>query len=353
MPDRSLGVIAFGEIQQMAIETEFAGCALETKALSRFLQRTGKSLSFVKSLENVQGDERDTIIFSIGYAKDASGVFRNQFGPLGKAGGERRLNVAITRAKYNVKLVGSILPTDIDVDRISTEGPKLLRAYMEYAINGPESLARAIEETDIVSHDSPFEEAVYNFLDRKGYKPTTQVGCSGYRIDMAVKHPSLSGIYVLGIECDGAMYHSARTARERDRLRQDVLEKMGWKIYRIWSTDWIKDPVSEGNRLLAAVEEAIASYGTQDTPKERKENNADYMNVEEKPRASSDPVDLYGFTRVASYSFATLSRNHAGYVNIGDAIEMVVKNEYPIHRSPLPTLSRIIREQQGHSESTA
>ena len=331
MPDRSLGVIAFGEIQQMAIETELRRMRLENQSFEPFFAEDREEPFFVKSLENVQGDERDTIIFSIGYAKDDSGVFRNQFGPLGKAGGERRLNVAITRAKYNVKLVGSILPTDIDVDRISTEGPKLLRAYMEYAINGPESLACAIEETDIVSHDSPFEEAVYNFLDRKGYKLATQVGCSGYRIDMAVKHPSLSGIYVLGIECDGAMYHSARTARERDRLRQDVLEKMGWKIYRIWSTDWIKDPVSEGNKLLAAVEEAIASYGTQDTPKERKENNADYMNVEEKPRASSDPVDLYGFTHAASYSFVTLSKDYGGYVDIGDAIEMVVKNEYPIH----------------------
>ena len=117
-----------------------------------------------------------------------------------------------------------------------------------------------ITESDIVEHDSPFEKAVYNFLDQKGYKIGTQVGCSGYRIDMAVKHPTLSGQYVLGIECDGAAYHSARTARERDRLRQDVLELMGWKIYRIWSTDWIKDPITEGEKLIEAVEDALKSY---------------------------------------------------------------------------------------------
>ena len=142
------------------------------------------------------------------------------------------------------------MPTDIDIDKISSEGPKLLRAYIDFAINGTQVLEREITESDIVEHDSPFEEAVYNFLDRKGYKLATQVGCSGYRIDMAVKHPTLSGIYVLGIECDGAAYHSAKTARERDRLRQDVLENMGWKIYRIWSTDWIKDPITEGQKLV-------------------------------------------------------------------------------------------------------
>ena len=160
------------------------------------------------------------------------------------------ISLLLTRAKYNVKLVGSIMPTDIDIDKINSEGPKLLRAYIDFAINGSKVLEREITESDIAKHDSPFEEAVYKFLDRKGYKLATQVGCSGYRIDMAVKHPTLSEIYVLGIECDGAAYHSARTARERDRLRQDVLENMGWKIYRIWSTDWIKDPITEGKNLL-------------------------------------------------------------------------------------------------------
>ena len=201
---------------------------MEDQQYESFFDEDRQEAFFIKSLENVQGDERDTIIFSIGYAKDASGVMRMNFGPLSKTGGERRLNVAITRAKYNVKLVGSILPTDISTDRISADGPKLLRGYIDFAMNGPSILENEITESDCVAHDSPFEAAVYNFLDRKGYKLATQVGCSGYRIDMAVKHPTLSGRYVLGIECDGAAYHSARTARERDRLRQDVLEDSPW-----------------------------------------------------------------------------------------------------------------------------
>lgn len=136
-----------------------------------------------------------------------------------------------------------------------------MKAYIDYAINGPDSLARELSYDDTAEFDSSFEEAVYNYLDRKGYKLATQVGCSGYRIDIGVKHPTLNGVFVLGIECDGAAYHSARTARERDRLRQDVLENMGWTIYRIWSTDWIKDPVTEGQLLIEAVEKAIADYG--------------------------------------------------------------------------------------------
>ncbi len=177
-PKRSLGVIAFGEVQQMAIDTAIRKMRLEHQEFEPFFREDEHDAFFVKSLENVQGDERDTIIFSIGYAKDATGVMRMNFGPLSQVGGERRLNVAMTRAKYNVKLVGSIMPTDIDIDRVSADGPKLLRSYIDYAINGPSVLASEITEQDMVEHDSPFEAAVYNFLDRKGYKLATQVGCS-------------------------------------------------------------------------------------------------------------------------------------------------------------------------------
>ena len=207
-PNRSLGVIAFGEVQQQVIESVIREIRINNPHFEYFFAEDKEEAFFVKNLENVQGDERDTIIFSIGYAKDSMGTFKMNFGPLSKFGGERRLNVAITRAKYNIKLVGSIMPTDIDTDKISSEGPKLLRTYIDFAINGFQVLEREVTESDIVEHDSPFEESVYNFLDRKGYKLVTQVGCSGYKIDMAVKHPALSGIYVIGIECDGATYHS-------------------------------------------------------------------------------------------------------------------------------------------------
>ena len=126
------------------------------------------------------------------------------------------------RAKYNIKLVGSIHPTDIRLESTNAEGVKMLRSYIEFAINGTSVLKNEITYDKTINVDSPFEESVYDFLVSKGYKIATQVGCSGYRIDLGVKHPTIDGRFVIGIECDGATYHSSRTARERDRLRQDV-----------------------------------------------------------------------------------------------------------------------------------
>ena len=331
-PNRSLGVITFGEVQQQAIETAIRDLRMKNQQYENFFKEDKEEAFFIKNLENVQGDERDTIIFSVGYAKDNQGVFRMNFGPLSKSGGERRLNVAITRAKYNIKLVGSILPTDIDIDRISSEGPKLLRAYIDFALNGISSLEREITESDIVHHDSPFEKAVYDFLDRKGYKLATQVGCSGYRIDMAVKHPTISGLYVLGIECDGATYHSARTARERDRLRQDVLENMGWKIYRIWSTDWIKDSITEGERLISVIDQTIANYGIKEPeePVDISEEPVEFVSLEEKATSIDDMENPYGFVKEQEVSFDRLSRK-SGYLSGSDCILEIINSSYPVH----------------------
>lgn len=337
--NRSLGVIAFGESQQQSIDNAIRQMRLKDQSYEQFFKEDLGEAFFVKNLENVQGDERDTIIFSIGYAKPPQGgQMLMQFGPLSKTGGERRLNVAITRAKHNVKLVGSIMPTDIDLNRVSTEGPKLLRAYIDFAINGPASIMKEITESDIVEHDSPFEEAVYNFLNRKGYKLGTQVGCSGYRIDMAVKHPTISGRYVLGIECDGAAYHSARTARERDRLRQAVLEDMGWKIYRIWSTDWIKDPITEGEHLIAAINKAITDYKEENFDNFAiSEDNVteDFLKIDKKEKNEENRTNPYGFTEILPTSFDNLPRDSYGYVNLSDCIMLVVNNEYPVHYDAL------------------
>jgi len=332
-PNRSIGVIAFGEVQQQAIDTQIRSFRLENQQFEKFFNEDIEEPFFVKNLENVQGDERDTIIFSIGYAKDSNGVFKMNFGPLSNLGGERRLNVAITRAKFNVKLVGSITPIEIDLERTKTEGPKLLKYYLDFAINGISSLQRVITESDNVWHDSPFEEAVYNFLDRKGYRITTQVGCSGYRIDMAVKHPNINSAYVLGIECDGATYHSARTARDRDRLRQEVLEKMGWKIYRIWSTDWIKDPVNECEKLLQAVDEAIASFEIIENYENNIpiKTNSEFLIEQESKLNFEQEHSHYQFVEKIDTSFSDLPRNIYGYLELTDCITLLIKNEYPIH----------------------
>jgi superfamily I DNA and/or RNA helicase/very-short-patch-repair endonuclease len=259
-PKRSLGIIAFGEVQQSTIQDALIARRRSNPEFELFFKDNNEESLFIKNLETVQGDERDTIIFSIGYAPDSTGKFIMNFGPLNRDGGERRLNVAVTRARYNLKLVGSIMPTDIDVERINAQGPKLLRLYIDFAINGPNAILGEITASENMIFDSGFEISVYQFLTDNGYDVATQVGCSGYRIDLAVRHPRYNGRFAIGVECDGAMYHSARTARERDRLRQTILEDMGWVIYRVWSTDWIKDRNTEGERLLTAVQEAINNY---------------------------------------------------------------------------------------------
>lgn len=354
-PNRSLGVITFGEVQQMAIDTAIRAKRLKNPNFESFFKEDSVEPFFIKNLENVQGDERDTIIFSIGYAKDIFGVFRMNFGPLNKPGGERRLNVAITRAKYNLKLVGSIMPTEIDVDKISSEGPKLLRAYIDFAQNGVESLIRTMTEVEIAEHDSPFEESVYKYLDRKGYKIVTQVGCSGYRIDMAVKHPTQSGIYVLGIECDGASYHSARTARERDRLRQEVLENMGWKIYRIWSTDWIKDPITEGDKLVDAIEKAISSFGEQSRKEPMKVSSKDekhannFVSENIKKISEDEQSNPYGFATYKETDFSILPKDEYDYLEPIDALSACVYNEFPIH---FELLCKKIAPYYGYDRAT-
>lgn len=255
-PNRSLGVVAFNIKQQNAILKILDKMRSENPLYEEYFNSDIKEPFFVKNLETVQGDERDTIIFSITYGKNQSGEFAMRFGPLGNKGGERRLNVAVTRAKFNLKVVSSIKDFDIDISRISNEGPKLLHHYLAYAEKGISSLISEIDVKNINRFDSPFEEDVYNFLKEKGYDLTTQVGTSNYRIDLGLKKPGTSN-YVLAIECDGATYHSSKAARDRDRLRQSILERMGWKFYRIWSTDWFINNKLEKEKLLKICDEAL------------------------------------------------------------------------------------------------
>lgn len=340
-PNRSLGVVTFSEAQQDAINVTLKKRRMENPRFEKYFNEDLDTPFFVKNLENVQGDERDTIIFSIGYAKDITGKMYMNFGPVSRTGGYRRLNVAITRAKFNVKLVGSILPTDIDLDRTSSEGVRMLRSYMEFAMKGPKALVGELTVPDIVALESPFEESVYNFLVNKGYNVSSQVGCSGYRIDLAVKHPTINGVYVLAVECDGATYHSARTARERDRLRQTVLEDIGWKVYRIWSVDWIKDPITEGNRLIEAVEKAIAQYGCGDTFLENEcelENNesskdketCNYLKTVSENHISSNSED-YGFVLYQEADITEINRNQEDVYYLKEVISLIIEKEQPIH----------------------
>lgn len=255
-PDRSLGVVAFSISQQDLIDKLLSKRRQDTPEKEFFFKHDRKEPFFIKNLETVQGDERDTIIFSVAYGIDVQGRLLHNFGPLNRIGGERRLNVAVTRAKCNVQLVSSMHYTDIDLKRTSAEGAKILREYLDFAENGEIALERNVNVNPFEQFDSDFELEVCDFLCSKGFSVDTQVGCSGFRIDLGLKLPDSSN-YVLAIECDGATYHSSKNARDRDRLRQEILERMGWKFYRIWSTDWFRNKSVEQLRLLEAATDAI------------------------------------------------------------------------------------------------
>jgi very-short-patch-repair endonuclease len=253
-PRQSLGVIAFSAAQTEAIEIEIEARKRARPELEPLLSEEGLDGFFVKNLENVQGDERDVIFFSVGYGPDHTGHMRMNFGPLNRQGGERRLNVAITRARQRVMILASFLPHDIDPNRTQAKGVILLRQYLEFAQKGPIALLGEIT-AEGGEPDSPFEVAVADALAARGLRVVYQVGVGAFRIDLGIKDAATDR-YLLGIECDGATYHSSRTARDRDRLRQQVLEQLGWRIHRIWSTDWIKFPEQEIDRVLAALERA-------------------------------------------------------------------------------------------------
>lgn len=260
--NQSLGVITFSEAQMVAILAEIDARKRERPELEALISEKGSEGFFVKNLENVQGDERDVIFFSVGYGPDQAGHMTMNFGPLNRSGGERRLNVAVTRARDHVKILASFRPHAIDLGRTQAKGVHLLRRYLEFAEQGPTALLGAVT-SEGGEPDSPFEWSVLNALEARGLRVVSQVGVGGFRIDLGIKD-EYTDRYLLGIECDGATYHSSRTARDRDRLRQQVLERLGWTIQRIWSTDWIKQPEHEVERVLAALEIARAQTSARD-----------------------------------------------------------------------------------------
>jgi very-short-patch-repair endonuclease len=257
-PDESLGVITMGIRHRDRIEERLRDRLrqdpdLEAE-LSGFFDESRDERFFVKNLERVQGDERDAIILSIGYGKNDRGGLVYRFGPLLSEGGERRLNVAVTRAKNRITLVSSFSAHDMDPGRSAAEGVKLLRQYLQYIETGGTNLGDQVIDKPALN---PFEVDVRDTLARHGLKLTPQYGTSGYWIDFAVQHPAQPGRHVLAIECDGATYHSSQSARDRDRLRQEQLERQGWRFHRIWSTAWFHDKNACTEQALAAYQDAL------------------------------------------------------------------------------------------------
>jgi len=257
-PERTLGVVALNSKQAELLRLELDRLAAENPAFEAWLKKFEHSLEpfFVKNLENVQGDERDVIFISTVYGKNETGNMFQRFGPINNKGGHRRLNVLFTRAKLQTVIFSTMLPSDIRVDETTPWGPRALQGYLAFAKD------RSLDQAQVTGRepDSDFERAVIDVIRRAGYDAVPQVGMVGYFIDIGVRHPRQPGGFALGIECDGATYHSTKSARDRDRLRQQVLEGHGWRLHRIWSIDWFRDAAKESRKLIAAIEQSVQSF---------------------------------------------------------------------------------------------
>ena len=326
-PDLTLGVAAFSLTQARRIEDELEILRREDGSCEPFFAAHPTEPFFVKNLESVQGDERDVILISVGYGKVEDGSMPMNFGPLNKDGGERRLNVLITRARRRCVVYSNFGADDLDMRRTAARGVRSLKTFLKYAQTGDLDVSWESGR----EADSPFEEAVAGALRRHGHSVVNQVGSAGFFIDLAVIDPERPGRYLLGIECDGASYHSARSARDRDRLRQQVLEGLGWTIHRIWSTDWFQDP----QRQLAKAEEAIRRAGLSDfesdVPPVRSKSSC---LTREKPKSGdeevSDPAISYGMATPKVY-LGTQELHNVENRDVIRWILEVVTVESPVH----------------------
>jgi very-short-patch-repair endonuclease len=353
-PDTSLGVGTFNLRQQLAIQDELEARRRADPALEPFFARDRDEPFFVKNLENIQGDERDVIFLSVTYAKDAGGVLRYNFGPLNGENGWRRLNVLTTRARQGMRVFSSMRGEEINPAHAASQGPRLLREFLVYAEHG--RLEGGAAAPTGAEEGSPFEREVQAELARRGVVLHPQVGVAGYRIDFGVVDEEVPGRYVCGIECDGVAYHASESARDRDRLRQQVLEARGWTIHRLWSTDWFKDREGQVARLLELIERsreearrrppAGAEAGVAAAPTAPDalaespaavEAGAGRSDVEEEIETEAVPAGAQG----EPYAFAPDGVVHEGDFNaapaplVGRAVEEIAAVEAPLHLADL------------------
>ena len=280
----TLGVITFNSQQQALISDLLDDLRRARSELEWFFAEDREEPVIVKNLENIQGDERDVMLFSITFGPDAAGKLSMAFGALNQDGGEKRLNVAITRARRELHVFSSITSDQIDLSRTRATGVRHLKTFLDYADRGPIALPAA-EAGSLGSAENPFEAAVAEAFQSKGWDVRTQIGVSGFRIDLAVVNPDRAGAYLAGIECDGATYHSAATARDRDKIRQAVLEGLGWNILRIWSTDWFRDSKAVITRLCGQLDALMAEF-------REKQDRLSGPKDEEEPECAETSVSL-------------------------------------------------------------
>jgi very-short-patch-repair endonuclease len=345
-PNKSLGIACLSAQQRDAVDDmiDKLGLRADVEAFSPKDERL-----FVKNLEAVQGDERDVVFISVGYgvAPNQSRPFL-QFGPVSREGGERRLNVLASRAREKCIVFSSITAADIPAD-VPLSGARMLRSLLHFAETGKLG-AGTLNGGEF---ESPFEDAVARAIREAGYHVHPQVGVSSFRIDLGVIHPAKPGEYLLGVECDGATYHRARSARDRDRLRQEVLEGLGWRLHRIWSTDWFRNPVRETDRLLSAIRDVeTRTRSPSAVPQDLDEAPDEPPSLPPTPEESELPLETADESSEAGTEYKECSlvvpygRNllDLSIAEVGRLALAVVEAEGPVHTEEV---ARRIREAFG------
>ena len=329
-PDVSLGIVTLNQKQRDLIIDEMGYALEQDEAAAIYVEdwnkrNDGLEKFFIKNLENVQGDERDVIFIGTVYGPDRDGGKTAQrFGPINGAAGRRRLNVLFSRAKKQIVTFSSLKPSDITANEESNPGTNMLKRWLEF------SASNVLEQQEgpYAETDSDFEDYVIEQIRSIGCEAVPQVGCAGYRIDIGVKHPDWPYGFILAVECDGATYHSCRSARDRDRLRQEVLERLGWHFHRIWSTDWFNDPRAETARLRAAIERRLEELKAQ--PREALDFSqvlAAEPSESKDQQTSASPPELFdtlqdNVSETSSASEPLKPDFPVSYIEVGDTIRV-------------------------------
>jgi hypothetical protein len=336
-PDKTVGVVTFSIAQMNKIQDSIEQRLKNRPDLERFFIEDRLNGFFVKNLENVQGDERDVMIFSVGYGYDAEGRMTMNFGPLNNAGGERRLNVAITRAKEKVLLVSSIRHDDIKLDNTKAEGVHSLHNYLRYAEKRPKK-PKSLETIEWYVSDLQREVALE--VEKMGYNVLFNIGLGSYKVELGVLDPNDSDCFILGILFDGDNYRMARTTRDRDRLREHILENLGWRIHKIWSPDWVQQRNTEVKRLETALEKATSKRKVIESQNTAQTNTRTVTKkkVQERPSNQLPQIEPYNLAELKPRRFLNLSRikNQNQYLKkyrseVRRLIPQLVRVEAPIN----------------------
>jgi hypothetical protein len=364
---QSIGVVTFNSIQQTLIEDLLDEAFRNDAELEQAAAGLPESL-FVKNLENVQGDERDVILFSIGYGPDATGKVSLNFGPLNREGGWRRLNVAVSRSRHEMHVFSTLKAEHLDVSRTHAEGVSALRAFLEYAEKGLSALMVHADQLGAEAYG--IEAEIADRLGKEGYQADLHVGASGYRMDLAIVNPKHPETYLLAILCDGSSYKSGNTARDREVLRAQVLRQLGWRIHRVWSMDWLDNPERELQRIREAIQAAMSeeteSRGPLIAPQPSEESAAPASVIHKEEKAAeiamvqeAAPSRILSVTSRRAYmpyslpavKLAPEEFYHSTQSRvIRDQLAAVIQEEGPISRS---LLSRRVLQAWGITRSGA